>query len=292
MIGELCALGSAVAWAVSVILFKHSEAVSPLALNLFKNVVAIVLLIGTVLLGGRWLGLDRPTGDLVRLAASGVLGIALADTLFFMALRTLGPGLLAVVECVYAPTIVLLSVWLLGEPLGSGFLIGAVLVVGGVLVITWRAGERTTLTRAELLGGVAIGIGGVVSMAVGIVIAKPVLEGGFLAEDTLVRLIAGVAGQLLWMLLVPRQREALAVLRPSPVWRTLLPAAILGAYVAMLLWLGGFKWADASVAAVLNQTTTVYTIVLAWLILGEPLTTRRIVGALLAMVGASLVLAF
>ena len=37
--------------------------------------------------------------------------------------------------------------------------------------------------------------------------------------------------------------------RPSAVWRTLVPASVLGSYVSMLLWIGGFKWADASVAS-------------------------------------------
>jgi len=80
------------------------------------------------------------------------------------------------------------------------------------------------------------------------------------------------------------------VLWPSRVWRTLVPASVLGSYVAMLLWLGGFKWASASTASVLNQLSTVFTIVLAWIFLGERLSLRRALGAALAVAGALLVL--
>jgi len=57
----------------------------------------------------------------------------------------------------------------------------------------------------------------------------------------------------------------------------------------MILWLGGLKYAQASVAAVLNQTATIFTILLAALILREPLTRFRIVAAALAMAGVLLI---
>jgi drug/metabolite transporter (DMT)-like permease len=54
----------------------------------------------------------------------------------------------------------------------------------------------------------------------------------------------------------------------------------------MLLWLGGFKWALASTASVLNQLSSVFTIVLARVFLAEPLSRRRAVGGAVAVAGA------
>jgi drug/metabolite transporter (DMT)-like permease len=282
MLGEGLALTAAALWSLSVVLFKRSEAIDPHGLNLFKNTVAIVLLSLTMLALGESFPTDRSTGDWLRLVVSGAVGLGLADTIFFMALRRLGPGLLAVVECAYAPTVVLLAVLFLGEQPSAALIPGALLVVGGVAVISTERIERPPdLRRGLLLGVVAIGC-----MACGVTLAKPALASGHLVELTLTRLLAGVAMQLTWIAFDPRLHSALAVFRPQPVWRTLLPASFLGSYVAMLCWLGGFKWADASVAAILNQTATVFTIALGVLILREPLTRRRIVGASLAMAGA------
>ena len=61
------------------------------------------------------------------------------------------------------------------------------------------------------------------------------------------------------------------------------------AYFQMILWLGGMKYAQASIAAVLNQTATIFTIVLAALILHEPLTRVRIGAAALAITGVVLI---
>jgi ferrous iron transport protein B len=54
-------------------------------------------------------------------------------------------------------------------------------------------------------------------------------------------------------------------------WRLLLPAAFLGSWVSALLWLGGFFYAPAGTAAVLNQTTTVFTLILGAMIPNTPL---------------------
>lgn len=295
MLGEACALAAAMTWAVSLILFKQSEAVSPLAMNLFKNTVASALLLVTLLVSGGSLLVAHSGEDWARIVVSGVFGIAICDVLIFMALRRLGAGLLAVVDCCYAPVIVLFSLLVLGEqPGGLSFALGALLVVGGVLLATT---ERLPQLEGDppprghgRAAGVVMGVVGIVFMALGVVIVKPVLEGSGLVEITLLRLLAGLVVQFVWATLVPSQREALAVFRTRSVWKTLLPASVLGSYVAMLFWLGGFKWADASVASVLNQLSAVFTMVLAWVFLGERLSGRRALGALAAVVGAALIL--
>lgn len=325
MLGEACALLAALTWSVSVILFKRSEAVTPLAMNLFKNTVATVLLGLTlaVLLGGGWteLPVQRSGADWARLVISGVLGIAASDTLIFMALRRLGASLLAVVDCIYAPTIVVLSVLVLHEPVPVTFVAGGVLVVGGVLLtVTERTPEQpeapleaATLAPAaapaelpapvdprERALGVVFGLAGIAAMASGVVLAKPALDSGDLVEVTLVRMLAGVLALLFWVTLKPligldpggkARAEVLGVLGRRDVWRTLIPASVLGTYVAMLLWVGGFKWAPVSVASVLNQLASVFTVILAWLMLGEPLSGRRITGTFAAVAGAALVMA-
>lgn len=291
VIGEACALLAALTWAMAVVLFRRSERVDAQGLNLFKNVVAALLLAATLPVLGLGVDWARSGEDWLRLVVSGVLGLALADTLVFVALRRLGPALLATVDTAYAPTIVLLSVLILNEPLPVGLVAGGTLVLAGVLLATTE--RRTALAgalRREVQLGVAAGVAGIVLMALGVVIVKPVLERGELVEVTLVRLVAGVSIQMLWMSMVPSGRSALQAFRPSVTWKTLIPASLLGSYVAMLFWLGGFKWANASIAAVLNQMSTVFIIILSRVVLKEKVSARRAAGAAVALVGACLVL--
>lgn len=290
LIGEICALSAAALWSTSIILFRRSEEHSAQAINLFKNVSASLLLLITLSIFGLGLDTARSGSDWGRLAVSGVLGIAIADTMIFAALRRLGAARLAVVETAYTPTIVGLSVVFLDERVGPVFLLGGLLVLGGVLLAQQRAQPASAAQRSADRQGIMLGMGGIAAMAVGVILAKPVLEDGHLVEVTFVRLVAGVLGQLVFIALVPRERPALRVLLPNPAWRTLVPGSFLGAYVAMLLWLGGFKWASASEASILNQMSTVFTIILARVWLGEPVTRARAMGAVLSVAGAVLVI--
>jgi len=295
VLGETLAILCAVSWAISVVLFKKAEIsadVSPQALNLFKNVLAVPLLLVTMAVLGEGFQWDRSTEDWLGLAASGIIGIAIGDTLYFTALRHLGPGMLAIVETAFSPAVVVFSILLLDEVVGLAFLGGAALILGGVVIAA--RGELaspgapdagSTVSRR----GVSVGIVAAVVVAFGFVIAKPALSRSGLVEGTTVRLLFGVLAQLIWILPRRDRGTVLWILKPHAVWRPLLPGAFIGSYVAMLLWLGGLKYADASVAALLNQLTVVFTIAMGALALGEKLTRGRIIGAAAALCGAVII---
>jgi drug/metabolite transporter (DMT)-like permease len=62
--------------------------------------------------------------------------------------------------------------------------------------------------------------------------------------------------------------------------------------MALLFWIGGMKYTETGVAAVLNQTSTVFVLVLATLVLKEPFGPRRFIAATLATSGILLVTLF
>ncbi len=289
LLGEILSLAAALAWAVGVILFrKTGESTPAVALNLFKNTVTVVLLVLTLLLLGAPLVPDRPRSDWLLLAASGVLGISLADTLFFLALERLGAGLVAVVDTLYSPAVIGLSVVFLGERIGPRVFIGAGLVVSAILV---GSADRPApgSTRRDVVLGTIFGAVAMLCTACGIVMVKEILGTAPVLWAATVRMSFGVAGLLPLMLVARWRGDARAIFRPSRVWAVAIPASVLGAYVSMTAWLAGYKYTLASVAAVLNQLSTIFIFVLAAIFLKEPMTPRRILAVAMAMAGALLV---
>ena len=55
--------------------------------------------------------------------------------------------------------------------------------------------------------------------------------------------------------------------------------------LCLILWLAGYKLLDASVASILNQTNVVFILLLAWLMLGEQITRRKLAGIVLTIGG-------
>jgi drug/metabolite transporter (DMT)-like permease len=287
--GEIMSLAAALFWAVAVILFKRSGETMPAAsLNLFKNLLAVVLLTPTVPLMGETLFPDQPLEAWLLLAASGFLGIAVADTMFLFSLQKLGAGLTAVVDTAYMPLMLGLSWAWLGEDIGLNVLLGACLIMAAVLVGS-AARPTPGRTRRDIVIGTLVGLCGIALMAVGIVMIKGVLNQAPVLWSTWVRMLAGAAG-LLPILLFRRHRvEVLAALRPGPHWRFAIPATVSGTYLAMITWVAGMKYIEVSRAALLNQLSTAFIFALAILFLKEPVTWRRLLAIGLAVPGAVLV---
>jgi drug/metabolite transporter (DMT)-like permease len=294
-LGQTCALLTAILWAYALVLFKRSgEQVAPVALNLFKNAIGMMLLGGTlgvaVLAGVESFTAVRGycLGDVALVLLSGFLGIALADTLLFWALNLIGVGLISIADCTYAPLAILFSWLLLSESLTVFHYVGAALVILGVFISS-RHAPSPDRTRGQIVIGVLLAITAIAVMAFGIVLAKPVLEDMSLLWATTLRMSAGLVFLGLFALLGADWRRHWHVFRPSRVWRSALPASVLGMYVCVLLWVAGFKYTYASVAALLNQTSVVFATVLAALILKEHFGRRQAVALTLAMTGVVVV---
>ncbi|MFO8070446.1 MAG: DMT family transporter [Polyangia bacterium] len=289
-LGETLSVSAALCWAVGVILFKKSgEWMPAMSLNMFKNLLAVALLTPTIPLLGGTLTPDNTLLDWGLLGISGFLGIALADTLFFMSLSRLGAGLTAVVDTSYMPIMLALSFVFLGERVGLHVLFGAALIMGALLVGSLSRPEPGK-RRVDIVAGVLIGISGIALMAASIVMIKHVLVRSPMLWSTWVRLLAGVIGLVPLMLIDPRRRKLLAALRPGRHWRHAAPGAAVGTYLAMIAWIGGMKHTEVSRAALLNQLSTIFIFVLAVLFLREPLTRRRLLAIGLAVPGAFLVI--
>ena len=117
--GELFALIAAVVWAVAVIFLRRSgESISPFDLNLFRVTITTPLLILTVVAAGQPVFPDAPPTDYLILFASGVIAIAVSDTLFHHSINLIGAGLSGITSCSYSPLVTLMAFLLLGEKLG------------------------------------------------------------------------------------------------------------------------------------------------------------------------------
>jgi drug/metabolite transporter (DMT)-like permease len=287
--GELLALLTALIWAAAVILLKRSgESVPPFALNLFRVTVSSVLLLPTAFLAGQASVTSASLSDILLLVASGAIGVAVSDTLFHASLNRIGAGISAIIDCLYSPLTVLLAFLALNERLSTLQLVGLALVLGGVFAAARHEPPHGVAPR-QVAVGVVWGVLAMVALAVGIVIAKPVLDRSTLLWAATVRQVGCLAVMLPVALLSRRRAQILGALRPSSVWLHSLPGAVLGSYLGLICWIGGLKYTKVGVAAILNQSSTIYILILAAIFLKEPFTRRKLLASVVALAGIILV---
>jgi drug/metabolite transporter (DMT)-like permease len=228
-----------------------------------------------------------PLKDLGLLVLSGFLGIAVSDTFFFYSLNRLGASIVAIIDCFYSPFVIGLSFLILGERMAGWQLIGVALIISGVIAAS-RSPNGEPVPRRNLILGLIYGVLAMLFVAIGIVIIKPVLATRSVIWATLVRLVGGAVPLALVIPLLPRRRTILGPLLERANWKAMIPASFFGSYLSLILWMGGMKYAKASVAAALNQLNTIFIVVLAALFLKERLGWWKIAAVILAFVGAYL----
>ena len=283
--GELFAISSALIWALAVILFRRSgETLPAFELNLFKNFFGLILLIPTILLvNGFTLPGYSPT-ELFLVFMSGLLGIAVADTWYLKALNMMGASRTGIVSSLFSPFVIFLSAIFLGERLVSWQWLGFILVMSGVLLVTWRS-HRSVVDTADVKKGAMYGVGAVFMMATGVVMVKEILETQPFLWTVELRIAGGICGMLVYMLLTAKWQSVKRNFSQPQPWGTVMFASFLGSYFALILWLLGYKLIDASVASVLNETNVAFIVFLAWLMLGEQINRRKLAGLALTIGG-------
>jgi drug/metabolite transporter (DMT)-like permease len=287
--GEFYALLTAVMWASAVIYLKWSgETIPPFALNVFRVALSTVALLLSIVAMKQELLREAPPRDYLTLFASGVIAIAISDTLFLMALNRVGAGIMAIIDCLYAPFVVLFAFLLLGEELGPWQSAGMVLVIAGALIAA-RHEPPAGMKAKQILIGSLYGFLSMATVALGIVIAKPVLNRSPVLWATTMRQIGALIVMIPVALAVPSRRGIFLLFRPARNWKYSMPATFLGSYLALIFWVAGMKYTSAGPAAILNQTSSIYILVLASIFLKEPFTARKVIASVLAIAGIVMV---
>jgi drug/metabolite transporter (DMT)-like permease len=286
--GAFAALGSAASWALGSVLFKQlGEALQPVVLTATKGIAGAAML-ALVL---RSLAFQPvPSGALVLLVLSGLLGIAAGDSLFFMALNRLGAQAVVLLLTLGQVLTVLLAVAWLGERPEPVVWAGIALVIAGVTAVMWSRlhGEAG---RSQL-PGVLLGLAAVVCMAVSTVIAKQAMDAGSnSAQATLVRMVAGTAGAvLLGAVLGQRLSNLRPLLAPRFAGFFLLSVGVV-TFGGFWLSLVAINYAGVAVANTLGSLEPVLVLPFAAALLHERITAPVLAGSLAATTGVVLLAA-
>ena len=281
ILGITAALASSASWALGSILFKRlGETLSPLAMTLAKGTVSIIL-IGVVLC---FTGLSEVTLEpLLLLAASGILGIAIADSLFFEALQDLGPHALAVLMMLGMVITPIMAVLFLGESPTRLAWAGIVLVVAGIGIVLhakFAGDEERSSVRGAILGTLSV-----ICMAVSMIIAKKGLASISAMQATFIRMVAGTVGMLLCGILMGRLGKWMLPFREPRLLGLFVVSVCVVTFGGFWLSLVAIKYVDVSIAYTLNSTEPLFILPLAVLILKEKVTLRTLLGTVVALAG-------
>ncbi len=288
-LGELAGLVSACAWGATGLLIRaYLSGVPALAINALRNtIVAAVFMVIFAVAGSRQ---PIPPTVFLLLGLSMVSGLALGDSLYFVALKRIGVARAMPISTAYPVLTSILAALVLGERLTLVSAVGMVTTLLGVYLVAVPRGmagaeRQKPVPVRGYWQGVGLAAVAAVCWSGSAIAVKPALALVDVVTASVIR--AGMASALLWAVAVRRGAV------PSAAWfrgRSLGAVTALGvtSVLSTSLFLESVALAGAGTAAVLSATSPVFAIPLSVLFLGERAGWRLGLGTLLSVVGVVL----
>ena len=281
-LGTLCALGSAITWAVTSLLVRslHPHFTS-VGINALRSTVGGALLAGYVLATGGVQPFLAVSGwALLLMTVSIVAAIGVGDTLFFESTRTLGLGRAMTIATSYPVLAAILAATFLDEPLTLPVVVGTLMTLGGLTLIVMTKADGA----AEGIPWLGVGAAALaaVGWAVSVVLMKAPLRE---VDPTLAQAIRIPIAALL-LFCTPWARGSLRALRASR-GHVLTRLTVLSALTAVssVMFVASIKYVGVTVASVLSSTAPLFAIPLGVVFLGERLPLLAVLGAAVTVAG-------
>jgi drug/metabolite transporter (DMT)-like permease len=282
-LGAVCALGSALTWAVIALMVRAlTPAFNSVVLNALRTTIAGALLIAwTLIVRGISELTSVSAANFVLLALSIVLASALGDTVFFEGSQRVGLAPALTISMTYPLMAAIFAAAFLGEPLTPRLLVGSVLTLGGLTLIVTSRGDAAHDGRQWWLGFGCAVLAALTWAASAIMLKAPLRE---MDAITAQALRMPISGALLFA--TPWARGAvrrIADTTPSVRWRLVILCLL--TTVSTTTFAAGVKYAGVAVGTVLSSTAPMWAVPLAAFGLGERLPRRAMVGLIVTVAG-------
>jgi drug/metabolite transporter (DMT)-like permease len=288
-LGEGAALAGSALWGISSYFYGNIvRSIRPSKMNLVKNIYAACCF-GLVCLCFRIPTSGLGMHETVALFLSGMIGIGLGDTVWFLSLKYLPVHSVLVVGTL-SPIVTALFAWaLIGEALSFFAWISMLLTMCGIVVVVSERQEKSaSLAKSDYrtrILGIGLVVLAVLLGAVSNVITRSVFATAEISPfwSGFLRLIAGMLVALFAVVFFRGAAKSDPKVA-KVVYLKLLFAASLGTVVGIFCQQTAFKYASAGVAQALMSTTPIFAIGFLFFTGRRP-SSRALIGSAIATLG-------
>lgn len=283
--GILSALLSACSWAFGTITFERiGKDVPFVGITFLKGVFSIVLMIVLILFTGGLYNIGW--WEFSFLSLSGIIGIAIGDSLFFKSLQDLGAKVQVIFFLLGQVLTMVLSLLFLGEVLTVEQYIGASILLGGVVVTTWG----TQSNHPNKSRGIVLGMLSMLCFSISAIMVKDAIADVPVITATFYRMLFGMIFTLGYGVASKNFKNWITPLRDRKLCGLFILNVVVITYGGFLLSMAAIKFISVSLASVLSATEPLFVLLLAFIINRDRATKRELIGAVITLIGLFLII--
>lgn len=295
--GEIAALLTAVFWTITSLSFESAgKKVGSIPVNLIRLLLAFLFYgIINYFRRGMFLPLDAGAESWMWLLLSGVVGFVMGDLFLFKSYLVVGARISMLIMALAPPIAALVSCLLLDEVLSMKNWLGMIVTLSGIaLVILKRekneidSNARGKITTGYSLKGILLAFGGAVGQAVGLVLSKKGMGDYDAFAASHIRVIAGIAGFVIIVLLTKRTGTIWKAFHHKPAMQRIALGSFFGPFLGVTFSLLAVQHTETGIAATLMSIVPVLIIAPSILIFHEKVNWKEIIGAVITVGGVAI----
>lgn len=289
--GELAALLTAFFWTITALAFESaSKKVGSLAVNMIRLILAFIFLsIYNYIVRGLILPVDATTENWVWLAVSGLVGFVFGDYFLFRSYTILSSRIAMLIMTLVPPITAVIGYFILNERMTLQHLSGmALTLIGITMAIISRPDKNGKMKFNYPVKGLLFALGGALGQSVGLVLSKYGMGTYDPFAATQVRIIAGMAGFIVIIVVLGKLTLVTSALKNSKAMRGIGIGSVFGPFLGVSFSLLAIKYTGTGIASTLMATVPVLIIAPAAIFFKEKISVREILGAVISVGGVIL----
>jgi DME family drug/metabolite transporter len=299
MLGELAALGTAISWTVSAVLYRRALSnTKPLQANIVRLGCTSLVLMGFIALIGKLsIFLSLPVYSVVLSALSGLIGLGLGDTLYMVSLKQIGVSRAVPISCTYPLFSLIVALVIQPKTVAFEVIVAAVAIVFGIWLLTREpeSSEGKAQKSFRIRGGL-FALGAAVFWALSIAMINSAVtlpETGTLDSALVLNTIRVLSVAIFLLTSTPLTDRKFSFAKTQ---RKSLALLTLGGLVALglgwFLLTYSFLYIPEAQAVPISSTTPLFAVVSGMIFLKERITVRNVAGTIIIVLGVFLLFMF
>jgi drug/metabolite transporter (DMT)-like permease len=290
-LGEMASLATALCWTVTALAFEAAgKKVGSLAVNLIRLVLAFVLLsIFGLATRGMILPTDATSSAWLWLSISGLIGFVIGDLFLFQAFVEVGSRVSMLIMSIVPPITAITGFFLMGERISLLGITGMIITISGIaLVVLTKTSDEKKVRFSHPIKGLVYACMGALGQAFGLVFSKFGMGDYNPFAATQIRIIAAIIGFSIFITIVKKWGNLGIALKDNRAMRNITIGSFFGPFIGVSLSLVAVQHTSTGIVSTITSITPILLIPTAIIIFKEKITPREIIGAIITIVGITL----
>lgn len=290
MIGELAALGAAISWTVSALLYRKALLETrPVSANIIRLTLTSVVLLVFMVASGTFQVLTSLSTTVALLASiSGIIGLGFGDTLYMISLKMIGVARAVPATCTYPLFNLAWAALIANGSVTWSVVLSAIIIVAGIWLLSLEkekstfGSQRSVLVKGLLLALVTAMLWSVSIAMMDLAVEKtPNLSSAFAINS--VRIFTIAVSLAFSAPLLDRNRSFLRMRKTTVA--TLIVGGIVALGIGWFLLTYSFIDTSAARAVPISSATPLFSTLAGILLFHEKVSAKNVLGSVIIVAG-------